>query len=137
MSTNTGIGCHSGEPDQPFATRERSSRNSSATFASHSFRSKNQNGQTSGAGIQTISIPGVHVHVLLKPPEESIGTTARNLAFSFQTTPYDPFDILRSPPEPVMARQFSTPRRMSLSVTGQATPSSGRDPRWVDRILRD
>lgn len=81
--------------------------------------------QTAGAGIRSISIPGVHVQLLLKPPQESIGTTARNLAFSFQTTPSDSQDLLRSPPEPVMSRQFSVPRRTSLSITGQATPRPG------------
>jgi arabinofuranan 3-O-arabinosyltransferase len=91
------------------------------TFVSFKERGR----QTVGAGIGSISIPGVRVQSLLKPPQESIGTTARNLAFSFQTTPSDYQDLLRSPPEPVMSRQFSLPRRMSLSITGQATPRPG------------
>jgi arabinofuranan 3-O-arabinosyltransferase len=75
-----------------------------------------------GAGIQKVSVPGVHVQELLKPPEESIGKTAQRVAYSFQTAPYDPYDVLRSAPEPVMARAFSTPRKMTVTVVGKATP---------------
>ena len=81
--------------------------------------------RTVGAGIQTISIPGVHVQELLKPPQESTGSSAGRLAFSFQTTPYDPFDVLRSDAEPVMARAFTTQRGMSVSVAGKVTPRPG------------
>jgi len=81
--------------------------------------------RTTGAGIQSISIPGVHPQLLLKPPQESIGSTAENVEFSFAATPADYQDLLRSPPEPVLSRQFSTPRRMSLSITGLATPRPG------------
>ncbi len=81
--------------------------------------------QTAGAGIRSISIPGVRVQSFLKPPQESIGTTAQHLVLSFQATPSDPQDLLRSPAEPVLLRQFSLPRRTSLSITGQATPRPG------------
>ncbi len=83
------------------------------------------NSQTTGAGIHNISIPGVHVRLFLKPPEESVGTTAQRVAFSFAASPADFQDLLRNPPEPVLSRQFSTPRRVSLSITGQATPRPG------------
>ena len=79
-------------------------------------------GVSDPAGIRAISIPGVHVQQLLKPPQESAETGAQRLVFSFQTAPYDSVDLFRGNPEPVLARQFSTPRRMSMSVAGKASP---------------
>jgi arabinofuranan 3-O-arabinosyltransferase len=77
------------------------------------------------AGIRTISIPGVHVQLLLKPPQESAGKSAQHLALSFQATPVDYNDLLRSAAEPVIERQFSTPKPMNMTVTGQAQPQPG------------
>jgi len=76
-------------------------------------------------GLQSITIPGVHVRMYLKPPQEAVGNGARRLALSFQATQVDPTNIVRSPPEPVLARQFSTPRAMTLGVLGQAMPVKG------------
>ncbi len=76
-------------------------------------------------GLQSISIPGVHMRMYLRPPQEAAGNGARRLAFSFQATQVDPTDIVRSPPEPVLARQFSTTRSMTLGVQGQAIPVKG------------
>jgi arabinofuranan 3-O-arabinosyltransferase len=79
-------------------------------------------GTSDRAGIRAISIPGVHVRMTLKPPQETPETGAKRLAFSFAATPTDNLDLLRMPAEPIMARQFSTPRQMSVNVTGRALP---------------
>jgi len=80
---------------------------------------------TEQAGIRSISIPGVHVQSLLKPPEESAGSNARQFVFSFKAQPYDVNDLLRVGSEPVMERVFSTPRGISTYITGQALPRPG------------
>lgn len=94
-----------------------------ASYLRITFASFKGGGNHVGAGIRTVSIPGVHVQELLKPPQEASGTTARKAVFSFATAPYDPFDVLRSDPEPVLAREFNTPRKMSVVVVGKATPN--------------
>jgi arabinofuranan 3-O-arabinosyltransferase len=77
------------------------------------------------AGIQSISIPGLHVQPYLKPPQESFGSGAKQTAFSFQTAQVDPSAILRSEPEPVMARTFSTTKASHATVVGTALPVKG------------
>ena len=77
------------------------------------------------AGIQNISIPGLHVQPYLKPPQESFGNGAKRTVFSFQTTQVDPTAILRSDPEPVIARTFSTPKATHATVVGTAVPVKG------------
>ena len=78
------------------------------------------------AGIQSISIPGLHVQPYLKPPQEAIGDGAKQTVFSFATTQVDPTSILRAEPEPVMARTFSTPRSTRATVTGTVIPEKGK-----------
>lgn len=82
-------------------------------------------GQLGEAGIRQIAIPGLHVQPYLKPPQESEGNGAEHRVFSFQTTQVDPRAILRSSPEPVLARQFSTSRTSNTTVTGRAQPIAG------------
>ena len=77
------------------------------------------------AGIQSISIPGLHVQPYLKPPQESFGNGGKQTVFSFQTTQVDPTAILRSEPEPVMARAFSTAKASDAVVVGTALPVKG------------
>ena len=79
----------------------------------------------SGAGIQQISVPGLHVQEYLKPPQEAIGGGAKSTVFSFRTDQVDPSAILRSEPEPVMARTFSTTKSSGFKVTGTALPIKG------------
>ena len=71
------------------------------------------------AGIQNISIPGLHVQPYLKPPQESFGNGAKKTVFSFQTTQVDPTAILRSNPEPVIARSSRHPRRPTPQWSAQ------------------
>ena len=77
------------------------------------------------AGIQQISVPGLHVQEYLKPPQTSIGNGAKSSVFSFQTDQVDPSAILRSEPEPVMARTFTTTKPSGFKVTGTAMPIKG------------
>ena len=88
------------------------------TFASV----RGPNSRSEPAGIRSISVPGLHVQLFLKPPQEPTGDGAHQTLFSFQTTPVDYGDLLRSPAEPVMARIFTTPRQTEASVTGRALP---------------
>jgi arabinofuranan 3-O-arabinosyltransferase len=76
-------------------------------------------------GIQAITIPGVHVALYLKPPEESVGQGAKNVVFSFAATQVDPEAVLRLPPEQVMSRVFTTERAMQFAVSGSVLPRKG------------
>ena len=85
-------------------------------------------GQVAGggdAGIQRISVPGLDVQPYLRPPQEAVGSGARATVFSFETTQIDPTAILRSAPEPVMARIFSTTKPTRVTITGAAEPVTG------------
>ena len=77
-------------------------------------------------GIQSASVPGLHVQPYLKPPQEAVGRGAKQTVFSFATTQVDPTAILRSEPEPVMARTFSTPKSTHATVTGTVLPVKGK-----------
>ena len=77
------------------------------------------------AGIQSISVPGLHVQPYLKPPQEAVGSGAKQTVFSFATTQVDPTSILRTEPEPVMARTFTTPKSTHAVVTGTVLPEKG------------
>jgi arabinofuranan 3-O-arabinosyltransferase len=77
------------------------------------------------AGIQAITIPGVHVATYLKPPEEPVGEGAKNVVFSFATTQVDPTAVLRLPPEQEMARVFTTDRAAQFAVSGSVLPRKG------------
>ena len=91
-------------------------------------------GQFGEAGIEQIAIPGLHVQPYLKPPQEQIGAGAQRTVYSFQTTQVDPSAILRSAPEPVLARVFSVPKSSNLTITGTAQPVAGAD---LDRLLQN
>jgi arabinofuranan 3-O-arabinosyltransferase len=77
------------------------------------------------AGIQEISIPGLHVQPYLKPPQEDVGKGAKKTVFSFASAQVDPTAILREAPEPVLARTFSTTKATRMTVTGTAIPIRG------------
>ncbi|MGH9172169.1 MAG: alpha-(1-_3)-arabinofuranosyltransferase domain-containing protein [Acidimicrobiales bacterium] len=77
------------------------------------------------AGIRSIDIPGLSIQDYLKPPEEPVGFGANSSVFSFATQQVNPTSILRSAPEPVMARQFSLQSSTKLELSGQATPVAG------------
>jgi arabinofuranan 3-O-arabinosyltransferase len=85
-------------------------------------------GQVAGggdAGIRHISVPGLDVQPYLKPPQEAVGASAEATVFSFETVQVDPTAILRSAPEPVMARIFSTTKPTRMTITGTAQPVTG------------
>jgi arabinofuranan 3-O-arabinosyltransferase len=121
VTTNTGSAVtrlRAGSEDQLLRVPSGKARFLRVTFVAV----KAADGSSSGAGIKAISIPGVHVTSYLKPPQTPAGAGAKELTFSFATTQVSPTDILRAPPEPVMARVFSAPKNMYGIVTGYAQP---------------
>jgi arabinofuranan 3-O-arabinosyltransferase len=80
-----------------------------------------------GAGIRDVLIPGVRVTRYLQPAEDSAGTAARSVAFSFyQPAPAPAGEADRAATEP-LARLFTLDRPMPLQLTATAVaqPSSG------------
>ena len=79
-----------------------------------------------GAGIRDVLIPGVRVTRYLQPPEDSAGSSATSVAFSFyQPAPAPAGEADQAATEP-LARLFTLNRPMPLQLTATAVaqPSS-------------
>ena len=80
-----------------------------------------------GAGIRDVMIPGVRVTRYLQPAEDSAGSSARSVAFSFsQPAPAPAGEADRGATEP-LARLFTLdqPMPLQLTATAVAQPSTG------------
>jgi arabinofuranan 3-O-arabinosyltransferase len=94
-----------------------------ATFLRITFaRVKGQAIGGLNAGLRSVTIPHVTVQPYLRPPEAAEGFDAPAVTFSFQDQQVTPTSFLRQEPEPIMAREFTTPRPMTFEVVGEAMP---------------
>jgi arabinofuranan 3-O-arabinosyltransferase len=82
-----------------------------------------------GAGLRDVLIPGVRVTPYLEPAEDSAGSAATSVAFSFHQAPPAPAgEADRAAAEP-FARLFTLPTALHMRLTAQAVvqPGTGLD----------